>query len=120
MRPVDAMPDEEEGGVYYETRLPDGTFANGVAPDVEQAMAAVKASQDRHLYSCHYCARVIDFNQVKEVWEHAYPDPGADPLRCYPGKLDSTRAFPAAPKSRDRKFARGLWPVGNSICGPNE
>ncbi len=111
VRAVGAMPAEEEGAVYYETRLPDGTFANGVAPDVEQAMAAVKACQDRRLYSCHHCARAVDFNQVREVWEHTYPDQGADPLPCYPGKHDSTRAFPAAPKSRDRKFARGLWPI---------
>lgn len=119
-RRADAAPDEEDGGVYYETCLPDGTFANGVAPDVKQAMAAVKASQNGRLYSCYFCARAVDFNQVKEVWEHLYSDPGADPLPCYPGKLDSTRAFPAAPKCRDRKFARGLWPVHNNICGPNE
>jgi hypothetical protein len=110
VRPVDAPPDDGEGGVYYETSLPDGRLASGVAPDVEQAKALVQAAESGAVYSCDYCARAVNFDADRGAWKHMYPDPGADPVPCSPGNPSSTRAFPAPPKSRDRKFARGVWP----------
>lgn len=59
VRPVDAPSDDGEGGVYYETHLPDGRVASGVAPDLEQAKALVQAAQSGTLYSCDNCARAV-------------------------------------------------------------
>jgi hypothetical protein len=109
----------EGHGVYYEARTASGEFVHGTAPDVESANRAVAAAQNRRLYACHHCAQTVDFDQAREQWVHSYPDPGADPLLCHPNKPDGSTAFPAAPKSRDRKFIRGVWPAGNaSACGP--
>jgi hypothetical protein len=106
---VGASPDDE-GGAYYQVRMPDGSVAHGVAPDEAQARALIEMGQEGHLYS----------------WVHQSFDPGADPVLCYPPK-PGKRAWPAPPVRRDRPYVRGLWankagPASrrNNICGPFE
>ncbi|OZM82790.1 hypothetical protein [Pseudonocardia sp. MH-G8] len=107
----------EGDGVYYEVRTSSGQFVHGLAPDVETANRAGAAARNRRLYACHHCARTVVFDQARELWTHSYPDPGADPRLCHPNKPDGTKPLPTGPKSRDREFTRGLWPIG-SVCGP--
>jgi hypothetical protein len=117
---------EDEGGVYYQVRMPDGSVAHGVAPDEARAKALIEMSQEGRVYSCDNCMGAVRYDDAKRSWVHQSFDPGADPVLCYP-PVPGKRAWPAAPVRRDRPYVRGLWannagPTArrNNICGPSE
>lgn len=114
--------DQEQGSAFYTAQTPDGETVVGVAQDEAHAMALIESMQRQTtggtpLYTCNNpdCNRAVGYSIAYKRWYHAL-DKG-HPTKC-PGL--ETNAFPAPPKSRDRKAVRGVWTYGDNTCGPDE
>lgn len=98
-------------GCFWHAQLPDGSSVSGTASDAAHAARLIESVQDsERMYSCVHCAGAVGFDQTRGAWVHPYFD--NDKVRCYPANPESTKAFPAPPRSRDRPFRRGLWANG--------
>src|SRR5690606_34149732 len=100
----------DEGGAYFEARLPDGSSVVGTARDEAHARRVIESMQDGRGYPCDHCAGVVAYDGEARRWVHRY---GGGDVRCYPPKPRPT-AWPAPPATRDRPYRRGLWGASGS------